>query len=543
MNIAKKMARLVLAVGVLSTILISTGHAIGVLPPPAKYAEQEYTKAVDTLAAQNISRPHNRQTTAYLASYLGWAGAENLYLHQYNRFGVLLFLLLICVVTVVIVWKDWSSLLVVLLFPVLGQILGLLLVTPLAAGIYAIVNGQVYFNIADQQFDEIHNPEFYGKVGQMIGSEKNQKEVTKVNQLLSDCHAAYESGAYDKALDTCQSAKSELSANSDKKALSEICGVIGNIHEKMGDYINARKDYSKAAFNTQDSSLKISYENDFNRMDDAYVKTFLKEDYNKRKLIVPVDNMQGVDFPEHINVFNMQKTPDIEFGNGQPIANQLYVGHPYVTSKYVPFEDSQYEFMRDRIGEFIELMQALGAKSVEVQSVTTNQKTVNLEKDTETGGKFTSDPSKIAGKLGPLSALVAKILPQEPISAGGTRKTEENKSTSESAFRDLKIKQAFKPQNKPALPKGLIWYPHEPSWQRLFKQRMSGNLLNHTEKISTKNNKVIQDSELSQIGGEVEILLGSMDSNRAKTIKQKLEYQDDVELTLKVSFAPLNTLK
>lgn len=515
MNTVKKITSLGLIACVLFTMLSSTGHALGIEPPPAKYSEQEYNNAADMLASQNMQRQYSRKTTAWLACLLGWAGGENFYLKQYYRFGI---------------------------FLVVGIVGHGIPFVPV--GIYSFINGRAYFNMTDQQFDEIRNPDYYAQVAQVIRSKKEegQQQVNSLNKTLSDCRVLYDAGVYDKALDTCQSVKTKLADSPNKSAKSTLYQLMGNIHEKMGDYLNARKEYAKAISNTQDSASKSSLTQDFQKTDAISVKTFLKEAYDKRKLMIPVENIQGVDLPEHINVFSVRNLPDVEFSNGQPDVNRLYVGHPHIANLYIPFEDSQYELVRDRIGEFFELMQALGAKSVEVQSVTINKKEYDLEKNTETGGKISADPSKIVGKLGPLSAIVSKVLPQEPVSAGGTRKTEVNKSSSESAFRDLKIKQVFKPQTKPALPSGLIWYAHEPSWQRLYKQRMHGNLLKHTEKISTKNNKVIQDSELSQIGGELEILLGGIDSNRAKTIKQKIEYQEDVELTINVSFAPLSTL-
>ena len=509
MNIVKRMTSLVLIVCVLSTVFSSTGYAIGIEPPPAKYSEQEYNNVVDTLASQNIQRQYNRKITASLACFLGWVGGENFYLRQYFR-------------------------VVLCSFPGFWVL----------PGIYAIINGREYFNMTDQQFDEIQNPTFFRQVEQIIRSKKEegQQKVTTLNKTLSDCRALYDAGTYDKSLNACQSVESEFGVSTDKNLKSKTYELMGLIYEKLGDQLSARKEYAKAISNAQNPTSKVSLEQGFKRTEDTFVKTFLKQDYDKRKLIIPVDNTQKMALSEHINILNVKNLPAIEFRNGSPIINELYVGHPYISKQYIPFEDSQYELMRDRIGEFFELMQALGAKSVEVQSITINQKEYGFEKNTETGGKISADPSKIVGKLGPLSAILSKILPQAPVSAGGTRKTEENKSVSESAFRDLKIKQVFNPQNKPTLPGGLIWYAHEPSWQRLYKQRMHGNLLNHTEKISTKNNKVIQDSELSQIGGELEILVGGIDLNRAKTIKQKIEYQEDIELTINVNFAPLNTL-
>lgn len=521
MNTVKKLTSFVLTVCFLFTGFFSPTYAIGVDTPPAKYAEQEYNSAVDSLALQNIRRQYDREKTANLACFWGWAGGENFYLRQYIRFGIFL--------TFVIITVPAG---------------GIPLIAVLPLGIYSFINGRAYFSMTDQQFDQIHNYGFFVQVEQMIRSEKKegQQRGITLDKTLSDCRTLYDAGAYDKALNACQSVDSEFGVNTDKNLKSRTYELLGLIYEKLGDHLSARKEYAKAISNAQNPASKVNLTQNLKRTEARFVKTFLDEDYDNRKLIMPVDSTQKMALSEHINILNVKNLPAIEFRNGNPTTYQLYVGHPYINKQYIPFEDSQYEFMRDRIGEFFELMQALGAKSVEVQSITINKKEYGFEKNTETSGSVSADQSKIIGKMGPLSAIVAKILPQEPVSVGGSRKTEENKSASESAFRDLKIKQVFKPQNKPTLPVGLIWYAHEPSWQRLYKQRMHGNLLKHTEKISTQNNKVIQDSELSQIGGELEILLGGIDVNRAKTVKQKIEYQEDVELTINVNFAPLNTL-
>jgi len=533
MGIFKKTTISGLIVCFLFAAFFSTGYAIGIKPPPAKYAEQEYNNAVDTLASQNIHRQYDREKTAKLACFLGWAGVENFYLRQYIRFGIF-------------IMAAGTAVGATLISGGLGA--GTLLI-PAGIGLYSVINGRAYFSMTDQQFDEVRDPAFFGQVEQIIRSKKEegQQKVTKLNKTLSDCRTLYDAGVYDKALNACQSVKSESGVSTDKNVKSTMYELMGRIHEKLGDYLTARKEYAKAISNAQNPTSKVSLEQDFKRTEDTFVKTFLREDYDKRKLIMPVDNVQRMEFSEHINILDVKNLPDIEFRNGSPAINQLYVGHPYINKQYIPFEDSQYEFLRDRIGEYFELMQALGAKRVDVKSITFNKQEYNFESNTEIGSHVSVDPSKAVEKIGVIPATVSKflskILPKEKVSVAATYKKQKNRSVNKSALHGLKIKQVFYPKKKPSLPKGLIWYTHEPSWQRLYRQRLQGDLLQHTEKISTKNNKLIQDSELSQIAGELGILLGGIETNRDKTTKQTIGIQEDVELTIDVKFAPLDSLR
>ncbi|NLH40114.1 MAG: hypothetical protein GX445_08670 [Elusimicrobia bacterium] len=548
--IYKKKTTLLLYTIFLFMGFFSTGYAIGVEVPTAKYAEQEYKNAVDILASQNVHRQHDRIKTAKLSYFLGWAGGENFYLHQYIRFGIFI---------TIAIWAIWS-IIATLISGEFGVVATLIsgefgakkLFFPAIVGLYSIINGRAYSEMSDQQFDQIYNPEFFGQVAQVIGlkrDEDRQKQtISKLNKMIDDCRTIYTAGDYDEALTTCQSAKFKSEISSDKNLKSAIHELMGNIYEKLGDNLNARKEYAIAISNAQDVSAKARLEKDFKRTEETFVKTFLNEDYQKRKFIMPVDNAQVVEpSAEHINILDIKKIPNIEFRDGSPAINQLYIGHPYIDKEYIPFEDSQFEILRERVGEFFELMQALGATKVDVKSVVINKHEYIIESNIEAGGHVSANPAKVVSKLGMLPASASnyllKILPNDEIKAGATYKKQENKSTTEVSLHELKINQVFHPTKKPFLPEGLIWYKHEPSWQQLYRQRLRGDLLQHTERISTKNNNLIQDSEISQIAGELGIILAGRDINVKKPIKQKMEIQEDVELVIDVKFAPLDSLR
>ena len=93
------------------------------------------------------------------------------------------------------------------------------------------------------------------------------------------------------------------------------------------------------------------------------------------------------------------------------------------------------------------------------------------------------------------------------------------------------------------LPEGLVWYQNEPSWQRLYNQRMQGALLEHEERIETKKSQVVENSELKQISAEVKWLFVQANGNWEQSMEEKFEAHDNAILSIHVKFAPLESLQ
>ena len=66
---------------------------------------------------------------------------------------------------------------------------------------------------------------------------------------------------------------------------------------------------------------------------------------------------------------------------GHPVVNQLYVGHPYIPSKYIPFENYELELIEDKIREFSQIMQYLGATEINIESVNSSSNNKDLKID------------------------------------------------------------------------------------------------------------------------------------------------------------------
>ena len=110
-----------------------------------------------------------------------------------------------------------------------------------------------------------------------------------------------------------------------------------------------------------DTILKEDATSDFKDYDKEYVSSYLDLPYNKRKVLLPVNSYTDL-FQDYLSVIDIKKLPDsgIVFPIGHPVAYQLYVGHPYVKQKYLPFESYELELIEDKV-----LLQATG---IQIQS-------------------------------------------------------------------------------------------------------------------------------------------------------------------------------
>lgn len=260
--------------------------------------------------------------------------------------------------------------------------------------------------------------------------------------------------------------------------------------------------------------------NDFKKYEDYYVQCFLDQPYNKRKLIVPVKEYTDLS-QKQISVVDINNLPSIHFSMGHPIANQLYVGHPYLPARYIPFENYEREFLEDKIREFCQIMQYLGATDINIDSINASANNRNMNYDQKVSGGGSNKTASV----------------QSDFEKKGTNNYLEDISQS------INLHQVFKPTSSPVLPENLVWYPNEPSWQRLYAQRMRGGLLQHEERIETRKNQVIENSELKQVSAEFQWLFVKANGKWEQSLEQKFEIHENAILAIHVHFAPLETLQ
>lgn len=298
------------------------------------------------------------------------------------------------------------------------------------------------------------------------------------------------------------------------------------LYKEQGDYLNARKYCllvtKRASTETIYADTKIleQAESDFKNLEEKFISKFLEQPYNERKLLVPVQSYTDLS-QKKLAVIDLNNLPAISFPMGHPMANQLYVGHPYIPSKYIPFENYELELIEDKVREFSQIMQYLGATEINIESVNTSSNNNNVKVDQKISGSI--DYKSVSSSVNTERHITDKFL--------------------EDISQHINLHQKFYPKNPPMLPEGLVWYQNEPSWQRLYNQRMQGALLEHEERIETKKSQVVENSELKQISAEVKWLFVQANGNWEQSMEEKFEAHDNAILSIHVKFAPLESLR
>lgn len=299
-----------------------------------------------------------------------------------------------------------------------------------------------------------------------------------------------------------------------------------SLYESNNDLYKARKDCLYVVKNapsdlTNEDDISILEDSmqDFRRYEDSYIQHFLEQPYNERKLIVPVQSYSDLS-QKKLAVVDINNLPAINFPMGHPVVNQLYVGHPYVPSKYVPFENYELELIEDKIREFSQIMQYLGATEINIESVNSSSNNKDVKIDQKLSGG-------VEHKL---------------VSVSGNGERYITNKLLEDISQHINLHQKFSPKSLPVLPENLVWYENEPSWQRLYSQRMQGALLEHEERIETKKSQVVENSELKQISAEVKWLFVQANGNWEQSMEDKFEAHENAILSIHVKFAPLESL-
>ena len=300
-------------------------------------------------------------------------------------------------------------------------------------------------------------------------------------------------------------------------------------HDKLGNIECARQDSLIVAIQGEEDwtygdnneyKYKDFAKESFFFYDDEYIESFLEQPYKDRKTLLVVDTYSNL-YQQHLSVLGVNSDfSKFSFPMGHPKVDQLYVGHPLIASKYIPFESYEYELIEDKVREFCQIVQCLGATEISVECI----------------NSATNDNSQKGGTKANGSVNYYYT------DAKGSVNTNYNHHLIEEISKFLTLHQVYQPKQKPFLPNNLVWYDSEPSWQRLYQQRMHGSLLHHEERIETRKNRVVEGKELTEIKGEFSLLVVGAEGSLNEEQEQKFVTQDNAILSIKVHFAPLSTL-
>lgn len=270
-----------------------------------------------------------------------------------------------------------------------------------------------------------------------------------------------------------------------------------------------------------------------------YQDNFFSIPQNRRKFVVITDEFYGVPKKGFLMLLkdyalvdthplyhsidtSMITIPDgMSFPVGHPIVNNVYVVHPYNDKFYIPVEEHEEYLFNDRIDEFKTLVQAFGATEIKFSKehrlkVNQNQSR-SLDVNVDVG----------------IKAHGAKV---------DYNKTNERNNYNNNEL-TYETSQRSTPKLKPYIPKKMVWYTKETTWQRMFKQRTGGNnLLGIEEIISSKSHKTVSSNEIMDINIGLKAFFAKAAVHVKKEIKSSISEEEEMVQKISVTFASVDQL-
>lgn len=298
---------------------------------------------------------------------------------------------------------------------------------------------------------------------------------------------------------------------------------IAKVYENSQNYLSAVNFFSYSEENYTDSEIKnkigISKANVYTKL----ISDFTTIDYSKRKLVFIADDILHTTMDGMVVLKKNELPEDIMFPLNHPKINEVYVCHPINKSSYLPIKEFEKELFTDRLHELMLLLGSLGAKKIDISSQERNRDTQNQSSNTQVNASLNVTITSVQGNH------------------------ENNKKKESSLEHELNIKfhQTLNPKKTPFVPGGLVWYHSNLGWQRLTNQRLNGNLLTHTEVISTKQVETLSTNEINKLNAEVSLLLGRVKASGgyANEVDVKSLAEKDYTLEVNVEFEDIDNLQ
>ena len=247
---------------------------------------------------------------------------------------------------------------------------------------------------------------------------------------------------------------------------------------------------------------------------DNYV---LKVPYKERKYIMLVEDSKIKNCAvSGITIFNSSNVPNcINFYDNMPLNNELYVGHPYNPSVYIPYNQAEDILFQDKIQEFCYILQQLGAEEITITSL-------KGQKINETNNK--KEELEVAANAGRFGNASLNI----------------DSSTSNlmdrTSHEQYDVKYVYDPIDMPKVPSETIWYQNQSKWQSIALSRIEGNTLECNECISSKSISFTTSSEKEDIKAKLKVLMANIEGRIYEEEEKQLREETETIWRVSVKF-------
>jgi len=306
----------------------------------------------------------------------------------------------------------------------------------------------------------------------------------------------------------------------DHKECWELHKYKGHILELMGKTTNSRNAYMKSLAEAPEEQ-KYELQNRITKLEetntDLWDNYVLKVPYKERKYIMLVEDSKIKNCAvSGITIFNSSNVPNcINFYDNMPLNNELYVGHPYNPSVYIPYNQAEDILFQDKIQELCYILQQLGAEEITITSLKGRKinETNNKKEELEVAAN--------AGRFGNASLNI-------------------DSSTSNlmdrTSHEQYDVKYVYDPIDMPEMPSETIWYQNQPKWQRLVQSRIDGNTLEYTECISSKLTFFTSSSEKEDIKAKLKVLMANIEGRSYEEEEKQLREETETIWRVSVKF-------
>ena len=247
---------------------------------------------------------------------------------------------------------------------------------------------------------------------------------------------------------------------------------------------------------------------------DNYV---LKVPYKERKYIMLVEDSKIKNCAvSGITIFNSSNVPNcINFYDNMPLNNELYIGHPYNPSVYIPYNQAEDILFQDKIQEFCYILQQLGAEEITITSLKGRKvNEINNKKEE-------LEVAANAGRFGNASLNI-------------------DSSTSNlmdrTSHEQYDVKYVYDPIDMPKVPSETIWYQNQSKWQSIALSRIEGNTLECNECISSKSISFTTSSEKEDIKAKLKVLMANIEGRSYEEEEKQLREETETIWRVSVKF-------
>ena len=135
-----------------------------------------------------------------------------------------------------------------------------------------------------------------------------------------------------------------------------------------------------------------------------------KEDYKSRQFVYMVRDLHDVagfyDKHDIRFIWTLKDFPfDIQFPNGHPQSNTLYIAHPAKDMYYIPCENSEKILFDEKIREFMSILTDLGATEISYRFIKGEEASLSLSKDWSAQAEVNVKVHEVSGDVNNSTAM------------------------------------------------------------------------------------------------------------------------------------------